>query len=206
MKKFTAIFVSLLLALTATITASASVLSGAGDAASALGDVDLSSVTDALSGIDVSSLLNTSDFDVSSILGGLDVGGMFDSLGSGMSESDSDKKPADDATPAEDNGGSGSGLDIGSMLGDFDIGSLLGGADIGSLLGGLGDFDIGSLLGDFDIGSLLGGGDMSGILDTVGGLFNSESGGKDEPETDPTTNPSSSDEPTTGSIVDTGDC
>lgn len=199
MKKFTAILVSLLLALTATISASATVLTGTGSTSG----IDLSSITDALSGIDASSLLSTSDFDITSLLGGIDLSGMLGSLG-GISESgsaDTSTPAADGAeTPAADNStDSGDSMDIGSLLGGIDLGDM----DIGSLLGGLGDFDIGSLLGDFDIGSLLGG-DASGILDTIGGLFNSDSNGGDK---EPTTNaPSDPTEPSTGSIVDTGDC
>ena len=164
MKKIIAVAAALVLALTATISLAGIVVSTKGATTASLQN---------LSGED---LLGGSGE------GGLDLGGITDTLG------DLGGNLPDLGGIGDMLGGLGDLGGIGDMLGGFDLGSvtdLLGGFDIGSLLGGLG--------GDFDIGS---------IIDTVSGLIGGSSSSDDNNPTQPTEAPTQSTETTTQAPAD----
>ena len=177
MKKIIAVAAALVLALTATISLAGIVVSTKGATTASLQN---------LSGED---LLGGSGE------GGLDLGGITDTLGDLGGNLPDLGGIGDMLGGLGDLGGIGDMLGglgdlggIGDMLGGFDLGSvtdLLGGFDIGSLLGGLG--------GDFDIGS---------IIDTVSGLIGGSSSSDDNNPTQPTEAPTQSTETTTQAPAD----
>ena len=180
MKKIIAVAAALILALTATISLAGIVVSTKGAATASLQNM---SGEDILGGSGEGGLDLGGITDTLGDLGGMDLGGVGDMLG---------------------------GLDLGGMdlggIGDMLGGIDLGGMDLGGITDMLGGFDLGGMLGglggDFDIGS---------IVDTVSGLVGGSSSSEDNTTKAPETTTSAPEtttqapDTTAPSNVNTGD-